>query len=94
MIFNLDNIDMKKVNKLLPFVVLASGSLCLTGCIEETFPYGSTATEEQVQESPSATEALVMGIPAKSISVWDESTHAFFGYPANMVIRDMMTGDY
>lgn len=85
---------MKKVNKLLPFVVLASGSLCLTGCIEETFPYGSTATEEQVQESPSATEALVMGIPAKSISVWDESTHAFFGYPANMIIRDMMTGDY
>lgn len=54
----------------------------------------STATEEMVQSSPSATEALVMGIPAKSLSVWDEGSHFSFGYPAHMVIRDMLTGDY
>lgn len=54
----------------------------------------STATEEQVQTSPAATEALVLGMPAKSISLWSESWHSFFGLPAMMINRDMMTGDY
>ncbi len=74
---------------------MVAGASTLTGCIEETFPMSSTATEEQVQTSPAATEALVLGMPAKSISVWNEDNyHSFFGLPAMMVNRDLMTGDY
>ena len=85
---------MKKINKLFLFAGLAIGTSSLTSCLEETFPMSSTATEEQVQESPAATEALVMGMPAKSLSLWTEDWHSFFGYPAHMIVRDMMTGDY
>ena len=60
---------MKKINKLFLFAGLAIGTSSLTSCLEETFLMSSTATEEQVQESPAATEALVMGMPAKSCLV-------------------------
>lgn len=73
---------------------MVAGASALTGCIEETFPMSGTATEEQVQQSPAATEALVMCMPAKSISLWSEDRHSFFGLPAMMINRDMMTGDY
>lgn len=85
---------MKKINKLFLFASMAAGVATLTGCVDETFPLSSTATEEQVQTSPAATEALVMGMPAKSISLWSEDWHSFFGYPAHMIIRDYLTGDY
>lgn len=87
---------MKKINKLFLYVGVAVGTSSLTSCLEETFPMSSTATDEQVQQSPAATEALVMGMPAKTLSLWNEDAgwHSFFGYPAHMIIRDMMTGDY
>lgn len=70
------------------------GAATLTGCIEETFPSTDTATTEQVEKSASATEAMVSAIPAKSISVWNDDYHSFFGIPAVIITRDMMTGDY
>ena len=85
---------MKKINKIFLYAGVAMGTAALTGCIDETYPMGSTATEEQVQQSPAATEALVMGIPAKSISLWSEDWHSFFGIPAHMIVRDNLTGDY
>lgn len=71
----------------------------LTGCIKETFPLGGSATEEQVQQSPTATKALADGMPASLLYIplsWaqDDKIHNCFGYPAEMIIRDMLTGDY
>ncbi|MCR4921212.1 MAG: RagB/SusD family nutrient uptake outer membrane protein [Bacteroidaceae bacterium] len=86
---------MKKTHRIFLGVGVMLGLAMLTGCIEETFPLSDMATEEQVQESPSSTEAMALGMPAKAISIWDDaSSHSFFGYPAQMIIRDMMTGDY
>ena len=85
---------MKKINYIYKGLTGAFMALTLTGCIQETFPQGSTVTEEQVQQSASATEGMVMGMPSKSIEVWRTDSHCYFGYPAQMIIRDMMTGDY
>lgn len=65
----------------------------LTGCLEETFPANGIATEDQVGESGSATEALVMAMPAYCHTVnWDD-LHMCFGYGSMMHIRDLQTGD-
>ena len=86
---------MKKTNRIFLGVGLTLSLATLTGCIEETFPLSSMATEEQVQESPTSTEAMALGMPAKALSIWDDASwHSFFGLPAHMIIRDMMTGDY
>lgn len=86
---------MKKTNRIFLGVGLTLSLATLTGCIEETFPLSSMATEEQVQESPTSTEAMALGMPAKALSIWDDaSQHSFFGLPAHMIMRDMMTGDY
>ena len=86
---------MKKTNRIFLGVGLTLSLATLTGCIEETFPLSSMATEEQVQESPTSTEAMALGMPAKALSIWDDASwHCFFGLPAHMIVRDMMTGDY
>lgn len=87
---------MKKINK--SILGLSAAALLsmtsLTGCIEETFPTSSTATDEQVAASASATEAMALGMPAALVDVWSTSSHCYFGYPAEMIFRDMLTGDY
>lgn len=84
---------MKKINK----YVLGAAAFCmtsLTGCIEETQPT-DIATEEQVAKSASATEAMTLGLPSRLNLLWNEDDgHCYFGYPAEMIVRDMMTGDY
>lgn len=83
---------MKKIN----FAILGAALLSmtsLTGCLDETFPQSSTATDEQVALSPAATANMAAGIPAATLNVWDEDSHWSFGLPAIMIIRDMMTGD-
>lgn len=83
---------MKKINK----AFLGAAVLCmtsLTGCIKETFPQSSTATDEQVAGSPAAIQAMASGMPASTLKVWDTDSHCYFGYPAEMIVRDMMTGD-
>lgn len=84
----------KMTNKI---VGLAAVTLCacsFTSCMEETFPESSTMTSEQVQQSAAATEGMLLGMPASLVDVWDTSSHCFFGYPAEMIFRDMLTGDY
>ena len=67
-------------------------------CIDETEPT-TVATETQVGQSSAATEALTMAMPAFLTQV-DEGIldgngwHAVFGYPAMMMARDLMTGDF
>ncbi|MBQ8273363.1 MAG: RagB/SusD family nutrient uptake outer membrane protein [Bacteroidaceae bacterium] len=86
---------MKKIFKYLgSSAAVAACALTLTGCVEETLPQSDMATDEIVAESTSATEGLANGMPAYVTDVWSTSSHCYFGYPAEMIVRDMLTGDY
>ena len=86
---------MKKIFKYLgSSASIAICALSLTGCVEETLPQSSTATDKVVAESTSATEGNANGMPAYASDVWSTSSHCYFGYPAEMIVRDMLTGDY
>ena len=73
---------------------IAVCALSLSSCIEETMSQDSFATQETVQTSTAATAGICMGMPSELIGVWSTSSHCYFGYPAQMIIRDMLTGDY
>jgi len=71
--------------------------LANTSCIDETEPT-SVATQAQAERSSSATKAQAMAMPAQLNAMDDDyvdnnSWHAPFGYPAMMIIRDMMCND-
>lgn len=87
---------MKNILKLSTLALVAS--LTMTGCIEETFPTGSTATDEMVAQSPTALEAMVGAIPVNMTypySVYGSSNNRGFdfGYPSMMLITDACTGE-
>lgn len=84
---------MKNIKKTI--LGLASAVVCMasfTSCLEETFPT-TAATDEMIATSSTATAAMAMGMPAKFSDVWSTSSHCYFGYPAEMIFRDMLTGD-
>ncbi|MBQ5655867.1 MAG: RagB/SusD family nutrient uptake outer membrane protein [Bacteroidaceae bacterium] len=86
---------MKKTYKFLgSSAVIALCALSLSSCIEETFPQTGSATQEVVQQSTAATAGIAMGMPGYTTDVWTTSSHCYFGYPAEMIVRDMLTGDY
>lgn len=86
---------MKKIFKYLgSSAAVAACALTLTGCVEETLPQSSMATDKIVAESTSATEGIANGMPAYATDVWSTNSHCYFGYPAEMIVRDMLTGDY
>lgn len=70
-------------------------AVCLTSftsCMDETEPT-TVATEEQISQSSSAGEALLMAMPAYFNKFTDNGWHHGFGYGSMMYIRDLMTGD-
>ena len=72
-------------------------SAALTGCMDE-IEVTQVATEEQISNSTSATEALVQAMPATfnelaSSYVSNNNWHGCFGYGSMMYQRDLMTGD-
>ena len=74
-------------------LTLVASTMSLTSCIEETEPTRS-ATTSQVQQSSSATEALLMAIPAYSTASYFSSRYDWaFGYGALMYIRDIQSSD-
>lgn len=86
---------MKKIFKYLgSSASIAICALGLTGCVEETLPQSDVATDKIVAESTSATEGIANGMPAYASDVWSTNSHCYFGYPAEMIVRDMLTGDY
>ena len=86
---------MKKMYKYLGgSAAIALCALAFTSCVEETLPQSDVATDKIVAESTSATEGLAQGMPAYLVDVWSTNSHCYFGYPAEMIIRDMLTGDY
>lgn len=88
---------MKRYIKSLMTVGLFSLALVNTSCIEETEPT-QYATQDQAERSSSATKAQAMAIPAQFGAMDDDyvdkyTWHAAFGYPAMMIIRDIMGND-
>jgi hypothetical protein len=73
---------------------IAACALAFTSCVEETLPQSDVATDKIVAESTSATEGLAQGMPAYLVDVWSTNSHCYFGYPAEIIVRDMLTGDY
>ena len=88
---------MKRYIKSIFTVGLFSLTLVYTSCIEETEPT-DVATQAQAERSSSATKAQAMAIPAQ-LGAMDQdyvdnySWHGPFGYPAMIIIRDMMAND-
>lgn len=77
----------------LSLVMLASSSVLLTGCIDETEPT-SGATKSQVQKSATATQGLLMAVPAYLNQRYFTTRFDWaYGYGAIMHIRDVMTQD-
>ncbi len=89
---------MKIYKSFLGLCVAAVSLSSLTGCMEETEPT-TIATEKQIQQSSSASEAFLMAMPAYfnhlNATLVDDpyNWHAVFGYGAMMYIRDLMTQD-
>lgn len=84
------------MNKILKSIMGVSAvAVCLgsfTSCMDETEPT-TVATEEQIAASTSASEALLMAMPAYFNKYTNNGWHHGFGYPSMMYIRDLMTGD-
>ena len=88
---------MKRYIKSILTVGLFSLTLVYTSCIEETEPT-DVATQAQAERSSSATKAQVMAIPAQFNAMDDSYVdsykwHGPFGYPAMLIIRDLMSND-
>lgn len=78
---------------ILAFAVV--GVMTFTGCIKETMPMGSTATQDQVSSSPSGLAALVSSLNAQ-MTVYDtlgNEAHYDFGYPTFLIIWDLLGND-
>lgn len=75
-------------------IVAALTAPVLTGCVEEVFPT-SGMVQAQLEGSPKATEAIVMGMPAylNSANVMNNDQAYDWGNPALMHLRDLMTED-
>lgn len=75
------------------FYTLIAASLTVTSCIDEVTPT-SGVTQEQVDGSLSAKEAVIWGVPAyeNAVEVATDS-HYDWGYGSIMHIRDVMTED-
>ena len=84
---------MKKFKIFASLTAAALSTFMLTGCIEETEPANGIATENQVAKSSSATEALVMAMPAYCHTRSWTDRHNNWGYGSFMHIRDLQTGD-
>ncbi len=87
---------MNKISRLIFGFGFCALCVAMTGCIDETEPT-VVATQQQIKKSSSATEALLMAMPAYMNDVdqkmADDGYHFWFGYSAIMHARDLMTGD-
>lgn len=83
-----------KISTLFVGLGIAASSLMTTGCIEETFPT-SGATQDQIDATDKATDALLWAMPAYlNTPVSLAGNHYEWGYGAMMHIRDVLTADY
>lgn len=72
--------------------VLSASSVVLTGCIDEA-ELTNGVSQEQVSESNTAKENLLLAIPAYTNEIWNSSYAFSWGYGAVMHVRDVETED-
>jgi len=67
-----------------------------TGCIEETFPEGGTASTEQIQESPAAKRGLLNAVVnyINAFNSYGNDLYTDFGYSSFGIMRDEMCEDF
>ena len=68
---------MKTIYKLL---LIVSVALLSVGCIKETFPKGSTVTQEQLEQSDEVLKYMLSGIPAAMGSTGASGFFSTYGY--------------
>lgn len=84
------------MKSVLKYMVCAiSATALLTGCVKETFPMGSSATQEQVSNSPFASSGLgaLDAISTAMITTYISDYQNDFGYPSLMIALDHLSGD-
>lgn len=85
------------MKKIFYSLLTVTAAMALTSCLEETFPEGSTVTEEQLGEVASGLESAVRGIPARmqqGYLVYGEQVHETdMAYPQFMIAQTEMLGD-
>lgn len=88
---------MKKINSFKYMLMAAVASLATTGCVEETFPEGGTATQEQVGASAAALESSLRGIPTQMTQgyfVYGDQVHETdMSYAGLIIAQAEMLGD-
>ena len=83
-----------KISNICKLVALIFGTaIVATGCIQETFPMGGSATKEQVGESTFAADGMMSAIPSILVSNIILNDHSDFGYPSLMVNLDHAIGE-
>ena len=81
-------------------IAILSAAFIAAGCIEETFPTGSTVTSEQLESSPNALQYLVNGIPSAMMASGTAGYansygyHADFGLPGIHLMTESMLEDF
>ena len=77
------------------FTVVLSSCLMMQSCLEEELPK-DYATGSQVQGSETAQQGLLTGLSAYMVKsgVYGDGSAYDNGYPSQMIIRDVMTGDF
>ena len=85
-----------KMNKIFKFAAVVLGaSVLATGCIQETYQLGGSATSDQVSASPFAANGMIASIPAILITnnIYGGDYHDDFGYPSLMIHTDHAIGE-
>ena len=85
-----------KMNKIFKFAAVVLGaSVLTTGCIQETYQLGGSATSDQVSASPFAANGMIASIPAILITnnIYGGDYHDDFGYPSLMIHTDHAIGE-
>lgn len=85
-----------KTNTILKTIAVLFGSaVLLTSCVEETFPENGYATQDQITESPFATDGVVTAMPTIRMSNYTAilGEHIEFGYGGLMGSYDRLAGE-
>lgn len=92
---------MKLKNSITRIMAVAAVAASLNGCIDEVTPL-DTLTKEQVESSTSSLKALFQGVLTytNKLNAWGATDDYYsnymtdYGYPCQMVFRDVLTGDF
>ena len=82
-------------NRLYKFALVLLGvSAFATSCIQEEFPYGSSATKDQIEDSSFAADGMIAAAPASMITNYiGIGEHYDFGYPGILASLDRSIGE-